>query len=156
MHHKVLCVVGPKGTMSQAELHLMRQGLLARARRGELALLPPLGYVRRSDGELVLDPDEQVQQVVRLIFRTFAELGTVNAVLRYLVAHQIQIGLREPTGPARGEVVWRRISRRSGRPPPPRRPTAKPSCGKWSVAVSVNTFLVSAIAKELGRREAAR
>jgi hypothetical protein len=53
-------------------------------------------------------PDEQVQQVVRLIFHTFTELGTVNAVLRYLVIHQIQVGLREPTGPARGEVVWRR------------------------------------------------
>ena len=108
-------LLGLKGTMSEAELHIMqqrlRQGLLAKARRGELALVPPLGYVRRSDGTLVLDPDEQVQQVVRLIFRTFAELGTVNAVLRYLVAHQIQIGLRESTGPTRGEVVWRRPNR---------------------------------------------
>ncbi len=108
-------LLGLKGTMSEAELHIMQQrlrhGLLAKARRGELALVPPLGYVRRPDGALRLDPDEQVQQVVRLIFRTFAELGTVNAVLRYLVAHQIQVGLREPTGPARGEVVWRRPNR---------------------------------------------
>ena len=74
--------------MSEAELHLMqqrlRQGLLAKARRGELALLPPLGYVRRADGALVLDPDEQVQQVVRLVFRTFAELGTVRTLLAWL------------------------------------------------------------------------
>ena len=108
-------LLGLKGAMSEAELHLMqqrlRQGLLAKARRGELALVPPLGYVRRPDGGLVLDPDEQVQQVVRLIFRSFAELGTVNAVLRYLVAHQVQVGMRELTGPARGEVVWRRPNR---------------------------------------------
>ena len=108
-------LLGLKGAMSEFELHLMqqrlRQGLLVKARRGELALLPPLGYVRRSDGQLVLDPDQQVQQVVRLIFRSFAELGTVNAVLRYLVAHQIQVGLRASSGPARGEVVWRRPNR---------------------------------------------
>ena len=108
-------LLGLKGAMSEFELHLMqqrlRQGLLVKARRGELALVPPLGYVRRADGQLVLDPDEQVQQVVRLIFRSFAELGTVNAVLRYLVAHQIQVGLRASSGPARGEVVWRRPNR---------------------------------------------
>src|SRR5947209_18371715 len=60
-------LLGLKGAMSEAELHLMqqrlRQGLLAKARRGELALVPPLGYVRRPDGGLVLDPDEQVVYV---------------------------------------------------------------------------------------------
>jgi DNA invertase Pin-like site-specific DNA recombinase len=108
-------LLGLKGTMSEAELHVMqqrlRQGLLAKARRGELPLVPPMGYVRRESGELVLDPDAQVQQVLRLVFRKFAELGTVNALLRYLVAQQIQLGMREPRGPARGEVVWRRPSR---------------------------------------------
>lgn len=108
-------LLGLKGTMSEAELHIMqqrlRQGLLAKARRGELALVPPLGYVRGPDGALVLDPDEQVQQVVRLIFRAFADVGTVNAVLRSLVRHQIQVGMRELTGPARGAVVWRRPNR---------------------------------------------
>src|SRR5437868_1168582 len=108
-------LLGLKGTMSEAELHIMqqrlRQGLLAKARRGELALVPPMGYVRRESGELILDPDEQVQQVIRLVFRKFAELGTIHALLRYLVAHQIQLGMREHGGLARGEVVWRRHSR---------------------------------------------
>ena len=70
-----------------------------------------MGYVERALGEITLDPDEQVQHVIRLIFRKFDELGTVNALLRYLVAHQIQLGMREHHGPARGEVVWRRPSR---------------------------------------------
>lgn len=108
-------LLGLKGTMSEAELHIMqqrmRQGLLAKARRGDLALVPPMGYVRRESGELVLDPDEQVRHVLSLVFRKFAELGTVNALLGYLVANQIQLGMREHGGPARGEVVWRRPSR---------------------------------------------
>jgi len=113
-------LLGLKGARSEAELHLMqqrlRQGLLAKARRGELALLPPLGYVRRPDGALVLDPDEQVQQVVRLMFHTFAELGTVHAVLRYLVAHQIQVGLRESSGRLRLWPPTGRSPSRAGRP----------------------------------------
>src|SRR6266851_2923824 len=108
-------LLGLKGTMSEAELHIMqqrlRQGLLAKARRGELALVPPMGYVRGAAGALVLDPDEQVQQVIRLVFRKFAELGTIHALLRYLVAHQISLGMREHGGLARGAVVWRRPSR---------------------------------------------
>ena len=108
-------LLGLKGTMSEAELHIMRQrlraGVLAKARRGDLALVPPMGYVRGPTGELTLDPDEQVQTVIRLIFRTFAELGTVNALLRYLVVHQIRLGMRERGGPGRGELVWRRPNR---------------------------------------------
>ena len=68
--------------MSQAGLHLIRQrmasGLLARAGRGELAVPLPAGYVRRPSGEAALDPDEQVQAVIRLVFGLFEELGTVH------------------------------------------------------------------------------
>jgi DNA invertase Pin-like site-specific DNA recombinase len=104
-------LLGLKGTMSQVELHLIKQrmasGRLARAGRGELAVPLPAGYVRRPSGEAALDPDEQVQAVVRLVFRLFQELGTVHAVLRFLVEHQVQIGMRERSGPGKGEVVWR-------------------------------------------------
>ncbi len=108
-------LLGLKGTMSEAELHLMqqrmRQGLLAKARRGELRIPPPMGYVERVPGEITFDPDAHVQQVIRLIFRKFDELGTVNALLRYLVTHDIQLGMREQHGPVRGTLVWRRPSR---------------------------------------------
>ena len=97
--------------MSQVELHLIRQrmasGRLAKARRGELAVPLPAGYVRRASGEVALDPDEQVQAVIRLVFRLFEQLGTVHAVLRFLVGHQVQIGMRERSGPGKGEVAWR-------------------------------------------------
>lgn len=53
------------------------------ARRGELNFALPSGYVRHPSCEVTFDPDEQVQQVIRLIFDKFEELGTLNAVLRY-------------------------------------------------------------------------
>ena len=84
-------LLGLKGTMSEAELHLLGQRLyearLNKARRGEQFTSAPTGYVRSPCGNhLELDPDEQVQHVVRLIFDKFDELGSVGAVLRYLVA----------------------------------------------------------------------
>ena len=85
----------------------MASGRLAKAGRGELAVPLPAGYARRPSGEVALDPDEQVQAVIRLVFRLFEQLGTVHAVLRFLVGHQVQIGMRERSGPGKGEVVWR-------------------------------------------------
>src|SRR5262245_23040115 len=80
-------LLGLKGTMSEVELHLIKQrmasGRLAKASRGELAVPLPAGYVRRPSGEVALDPDEQVQAVIRLVFRLFGQLGTVHAVLGF-------------------------------------------------------------------------
>ena len=76
-------LLGLKGTMSEAELHVLKQrmhgGKLAKARRGELSFPVPTGYVRLPSGEVVFDPDEEVQQVVAFVFRKFEELGTLNA-----------------------------------------------------------------------------
>jgi DNA invertase Pin-like site-specific DNA recombinase len=70
--HNDRMLLGLKGTISEAELYLIKQrmwsGRISKARRGELAVALPTGYVRRSGGEVVLDPDEQVQAVVRLVF----------------------------------------------------------------------------------------
>jgi len=89
----------------------MLSGRLAKAERGELAIPLPIGYVRRSSGEVILDPDEQARQVVRLVFGTFGRLGTLNGVLRYLVARQVQLPVRVHAGPSKGELEWRRPSR---------------------------------------------
>jgi DNA invertase Pin-like site-specific DNA recombinase len=108
-------LLGLKGTMSEAELHLLKQRMLAgkqaKARRGELAIALPTGYVRRPSGEATLDPDEQVQTVVRLVFAKFAEFGTLHAVLRWLVDHGVELGIRLRAGPDKGELVWRRPNR---------------------------------------------
>jgi len=106
-------LLGLKGTLSEAELHILRQrlqqGRLNKARRGELFSVVPTGYVRRGSAGIAFDPDEQVQHVVRLIFRKFAELGTIHAALRYLVSNHIELGMREGAGD--GVLRWRRPNR---------------------------------------------
>ena len=101
--------------MSEAELYLIRQrmlsGKLAKAERGDLAIPLPIGYVRRPSGDAVLDPDEQAQHVVRLVFSAFARLGTLNGVLRYLVEQEVQLPVRVHSGPSKGELEWRRPTR---------------------------------------------
>jgi DNA invertase Pin-like site-specific DNA recombinase len=108
-------LLGLKGTMSEAEIFLIRQRMLgakrAKAERGELVIPVPAGYVRRPSGEAAFDPDEQARHVVRLIFATFSRLGTLNAVLRYLVQHEVQLPVRLRTGPAKGDLEWRRPTR---------------------------------------------
>jgi DNA invertase Pin-like site-specific DNA recombinase len=108
-------LLGLKGTMSEAELYLIRQrmlsGKLAKAERGELAIPLPIGYIRRPSGEVILDPDEQARHVVRLVFGTFSRLGTLNGVLRYLVDQEIQLPVRVHSGPSKGEIEWRRPNR---------------------------------------------
>ncbi|MCD7445233.1 recombinase family protein [Streptomyces lincolnensis] len=108
-------VLGLKGTISEAELHLIKQrmwnGRINKARRGELAFPLPSGYVRRPSGEVVFDPDEQVQTVIRLLFAQFERRGTLHGVLRYFVDHDIQLGIRLREGPDKGTLEWRRPNR---------------------------------------------
>ena len=65
-------LLGLKGTMSEAELHILKgrmlEGRRAKARRGELGKTLPMGYLRRPSGEITLDPDEQAQGTIRLVF----------------------------------------------------------------------------------------
>ena len=108
-------LLGLKGAMSEAELHVLKQrmvaGKRAKAERGELGMLVPMGYVRRPSGEVVKDPDEQAQAVIGLIFEQFERVGTIHGVLRYLVQHQIRVPQRVRFGPSKGELVWRRPNR---------------------------------------------
>ena len=110
-------LLGLKGTLSEAELHVLRQrmneGRLNKARRGELLTHAPIGYVRTITGDLVIDPDEQVQSVVRMIFDKFDQLGSLNAMLQYLVRQQILIPVRPHGGPERGQLQWRRPNRQT-------------------------------------------
>jgi DNA invertase Pin-like site-specific DNA recombinase len=108
-------LLGLKGTMSEAEVHLLRtrmyEGLLHKARRGEVYSHPPIGYVKAPGGGLELDPDEQVQAVVRLIFEQFERHGTVCGLLRYLVQHQIRVPVRPHQRAQAGPLQWRRPNR---------------------------------------------
>ena len=113
--HNDRLLLGLTGIMSEAELHVlqmrMHEGRLHKARRGELLTHPPIGYVKLTTGEFALDPDEQVQSVVRLIFDEFDRQGSLHGLLRYLVRHQIRIPVRPHHGPQRGALEWRRPNR---------------------------------------------
>src|SRR5437870_2261117 len=101
--------------MSEAELHLLRsrlyQGLLNKARRGEVYNHPPIGYVKSLNQGFMHDPDEQVQAVVRLILEQFQRQGSTCRLLRYLVDNGIRVPVRPHHGEQRGELTWRRPNR---------------------------------------------
>jgi DNA invertase Pin-like site-specific DNA recombinase len=103
-------LLGLKGTMSEAELHILKarmlEGRRAKALRGELHFNLPRGYIRSRTGEIVLDSDEQVQATIRLVFDTFERCHTINGVLHALVAHDIRLPHRVRSGPAKGELEW--------------------------------------------------
>jgi DNA invertase Pin-like site-specific DNA recombinase len=108
-------LLGLKGTMSEAELHVLKQRMVEgkknKARRGELEMRLPMGYMHRPSREVIKDPDEQAQSNIQMVFNLFDQFLTVNAVLKYLVKHKIQMPYREHSGLQKGDLVWRRPNR---------------------------------------------
>ena len=79
------CCWGMKGTISEAELHMIRQrldgGIRNKAKRGELRRGLPVGLLwGEADGEVLLDPDEAVRGAIATIFARFQELGSARQV----------------------------------------------------------------------------
>lgn len=104
-------LLGLRGIMNEAELHVLRgrmhDALLSKAKRGEVYVRAPVGYVKSSAGEFELDPDEQARHVIHLIFAEFERLGSVRSVLRYLFEHDIKLPIRPHAGPNKGQLEWR-------------------------------------------------
>ena len=109
-HFNDRLLLGLKGTMSEAELHVLRARLLGgqinKARRGELWLRPPIGFIYDGQQHMVLDPDEQIQRTVRLVFETFRRSGSGEGVVRHFAAEGVLFPRRLATGPRAGEVVF--------------------------------------------------
>lgn len=104
-------LLGLKGTMSEAELHLfrlrMQAGRMRLVERGEYRLTLPTGLVRLDDGTVVQDPDDQVRAVLDLVFEKFDELGSTYRVTRYLRRHGIQLPRRQMGGEEHGQTLWK-------------------------------------------------
>jgi len=107
-------LLGLKGTMSEVELHTMRQrlerGRLHKAQRGALFHGVPMGYVLLPTGDVDLDPDAQARAVIQLLFEQFETLGSLYGLFHYLVRHHIWLPVRARTGPQKGQLQWRRPS----------------------------------------------
>jgi hypothetical protein len=117
MQYTVLFVLGLKGTMSEAELHWLRQrlqgGKLTKAEHGELRFRLPVGLVYDPTGRVVLDPDEEVQAAVRLVFDLFEQYASALAVVKHFTLHHLRFPDRLWQRTRKGELVWEPL--RSGR-----------------------------------------
>ena len=101
-------ILGLKGTMSEAELHILRArldgGIRNKAARGELYRGQPIGYVRgEADAQILIDPDEAVQGAIRAVFERFAEFGSVRRVWRWFLMEKLVFPHRLHGG---DEVRW--------------------------------------------------
>src|SRR5438445_8064518 len=108
-HDRLL--LGLSGIMSEAELHQIKirlhQGERQKAGRGELRMPLPAGLTQMRDGTVTFNPDEEVQERLRLVFAKFRELRSAKAVMRYLRRGNLLLPVRPLRGPAPHEVVWR-------------------------------------------------
>ena len=103
-------LLGLKGSLNEYELDLLRQRSLearqAKAKRGELIIIAPVGYRKTEEQRLEKDPDRRVQEAIRLVFDQFERIGSVRQTLLWFHEH----GLQLPAATPRGEIHWKRPS----------------------------------------------
>jgi DNA invertase Pin-like site-specific DNA recombinase len=105
-------LLGLRGMMSEAELHLLRLRMDAGKKRqiekGTYRQGLPTGLVRLDGGPVVKDPDQRVQRAIELVFERFASLGTISKVLNSLLEDGASLPRFRYGGPHHGELLWLR------------------------------------------------
>ncbi len=109
-HFNDRLLLGLKGTMSEAELYILRArlrgGMLNKARRGELKIALPVGLVYDARDRPVLDPDQQVQGSLHTFFKTFERTGSAMATVKFFQQESLLFPRRLRRGVRKGELVW--------------------------------------------------
>ncbi|HUE66616.1 MAG TPA: recombinase family protein [Candidatus Acidoferrum sp.] len=109
-HFNDRLLLGLKGTMSEAELHVLRArlrgGIISKARRGELEVPLPIGFCYDGNDRAILEPDKQVQETLRTLFQTFRRTGSAVATVKDFRARGIKFPRRARSGPAKREIIW--------------------------------------------------
>jgi DNA invertase Pin-like site-specific DNA recombinase len=104
-------LLGRRGMLSEAELHLIQLRLAAgrhrQIERGAYRQQLPTGLLRLPDGRVVKDPDRQVQHAIELVFARFVELGSCAKVVRRFRDEGLRLPRRQTGGPWVGEVLWK-------------------------------------------------
>lgn len=108
-------LLGLKGTMSQAELHFIRARLQGgkrnKAQRGELRFPLPVGLVYGEEpGSILLDPDTEVQNAVRLVFAIFRQTGSAYGVVAYFSERKLSFPRRAYGGVWNGKLIWGKLT----------------------------------------------
>jgi DNA invertase Pin-like site-specific DNA recombinase len=100
-------LLGLKGQLSEFELHTIRSrlnaGLLNKAQRGELCLPLPIGLIRQPDGQIVKDPNQEIQDRISDIFSTFLRVKSACKVLRFFKEHALGL----PRLDRFGALIWK-------------------------------------------------
>jgi DNA invertase Pin-like site-specific DNA recombinase len=103
-------LLGLKGTMSEAELHVLRArlqgGIRNKARRGELRIPLPVGLIYDTQGRVILDPDKQVQQSLRTFFQVYQRDGSALAMVKYFRKNGLSFPRRLRGGVNKGQLAW--------------------------------------------------
>lgn len=106
-------LLGLKGTLAQAELHFLRArlqgGKLNKAKKGKLRCPLPVGLCYDDEDRIILDPDEEVQGAVRLVFRLFRQTGSAYAVVHRFAKLKLRFPKRAYGGAWDGKLVWGRL-----------------------------------------------
>src|SRR5205823_3080692 len=86
-HSNDRLLLGLKGSLNEYELDLLRQRSVearrAKAKRGELLVAAPVGFLKTDAPHFEKDPDRRIQEAVALVFQKFEELGTVRQTLSW-------------------------------------------------------------------------
>jgi DNA invertase Pin-like site-specific DNA recombinase len=103
-------LLGLKGTMSEAELHVLKArlqgGIRAKAKRGELEVPLPIGFIYNTCRKVVLDPDKQVRESIATFFTSFIRTGTATSTVKYFRDNNLKFPRRLKFGPSKGELTW--------------------------------------------------
>jgi DNA invertase Pin-like site-specific DNA recombinase len=112
--HNDRLLLGFKGSMSEAELHWLKSRLLggkvAKAEQGALRFRLPIGLVYDPAGRIVLDPDEAVQEAVRLVFSLFEQSLSALAVVSSFAQQHLRFPTRWWGGKRADELIWSRLT----------------------------------------------
>lgn len=107
-------VLGLKGTMSEAELHMIRArlrgGTLNKAKRGELKVPLPIGFVYNEKQEIVLDQDEQIRNLILQLFHCFERAGSACAVVKTFEQKGWLFPQKLVRGIGKGDILWGKIT----------------------------------------------
>ncbi|MEZ6104375.1 MAG: recombinase family protein [Pirellulaceae bacterium] len=109
-HFNDRLLLGLKGAMSEAELHVLRArlrgGIENKARRGELRSPLPIGFIYDDQGQVIKEPDQQVRQTIEKFFQVFEQTGSATRVVKMFAQEAWKFPRKLRRGLQKGDVVW--------------------------------------------------